>query len=90
MLWINCGHGQIGRPPPVALYRDGVVTEFTDVETGWEQGFVRSTRHFLRVLQEGGEPSLTARQARTVLRFALAAEESARIGRAVRLTEDDE
>ncbi|MYF88024.1 MAG: Gfo/Idh/MocA family oxidoreductase [Boseongicola sp. SB0676_bin_33] len=90
VLWINCGHGQIGKPPPVALYRDGAVTEFTDVETGWEQGFVQSTRHFLRVLQEGGEPVLTARQARMVLRFALAAEESARTGKAVLLREDDE
>ncbi|MDE0345728.1 MAG: hypothetical protein OXI66_08095, partial [Boseongicola sp.] len=83
-------HGQIGRPPPVALYRDGVVTRYTDVEIGWEQGFVQSTRHFLRVLDEGGEPVLTARQARTVLRFALGAEESARTGKAVLLGEDDE
>ena len=90
VLWINCGHGQIGSPPPVALYRDGVVTEYTDVEIGWEQGFVQSTRHFLRVLEEGGEPVLTARQARTVLRFALGAEESARSGKAVLLGEDDE
>ena len=90
VLWINCGHGQIGNPPPVALYRDGVVTEYTDIEIGWEQGFVQSTRHFLRVLEEGGEPVLTARQARTVLRFALAAEESARSGTVVPLGEEDE
>ncbi len=90
VLWINCGHGQIGTPPPVALYRDGVVTEYTDIETGWEQGFVRSTRHFLHALQEGGEPVLTARQARTVLRFALGAEESAQIGKSVLLGEDSE
>ena len=88
VLWINCGHGRIGSPPPVALYRDGVVTEYTDVECGWERSFVESTRHFLRVLEEGGEPVLTARQARTVLRFALGAEESARLGRSVPLGED--
>ncbi len=88
VLWINCGHGQIGNPPPLALYRDGSVTEYADVASGWEQGFVQSTRHFLRVLEEGGEPILTARQARTVLRFALGAEESARIGRAIDLRED--
>ncbi len=88
VLWINCGHGQIGGPPPLALYRDGAVTEYTDIASGWEQSFVQSTRHFLRVLEEGGEPVLTACQARTVLRFALGAEESARTGRTVDLRED--
>ena len=88
VLWINCGHGRIGSPPPVALYRDGVVTNYTDVEFGWEQSFAESTRHFLRVLEEGGEPVLTARDARTVLRFAFGAEESARLGRSVLLSED--
>jgi len=89
VLWINHGHGRIGDPPPVAFYRDGAVTGYPDVASGWERGFALSTRHFLRILEEGGEPLLTARQARTVLRFALGAEESARIGRAVVLGEDE-
>ena len=83
VLWINGGHGRLGDAPPLALYRNGALTEFRDVETGWEQSFVLSTRHYLEVLAQGGRPVLTAREGRQVLRFALAALESARVGRAI-------
>ena len=83
VLWINGGHGRLGDAPPLALYRDGTLTNFRDVETGWERSFVLSTRHYLDVLTHGGRPVLTAREGRQVLRFALAALESARVGAAV-------
>ena len=83
VIWINCGHGRLGDPPPLALYRDGAFTTYRDLETGWEQSFVLSTRHYLEVLAQGGRPVLTAREGRQVLRFALAALESARAGRPV-------
>ena len=85
VLWINGGHGHLGDAPPLALYRNGALTEFRDVETGWEQSFVLSTRHYLDVLARGGRPVLTAREGRQVLRFALAALESGRVGRPVRV-----
>ena len=83
VIWINCGHGRLGDPPPLVLYRDGAVTAFRDVDSGWEQSFVMSTRHYLDVLARGDQPVLTAREGRQVLRFALGALESARVGRAV-------
>lgn len=86
VIWINCGHGRIGDPPPVALYRDGVMTTYHDMATGWEESFVLSTRHYIDVLTEGGQPVLTASEARQVLRFALAAEESARLGKTIEFT----
>ena len=85
VLWINVGHGRLGDPAPVALYRDGTVTTYHDMATGWEESFVLSTRHYLDVLRNGGAPVLTAAEGRQVLRFALAAEESARTGRTVRV-----
>lgn len=85
VIWINGGHGRLADTPPVVLYSDGKLTEYRDVPTGWEQSFVLSTRHYIDALQTGGAPVLTARQAREVLRFALAAEESAKIGRPVDL-----
>ncbi|WP_233873246.1 Gfo/Idh/MocA family protein [Paraburkholderia adhaesiva] len=84
VLFINGGHGRLGATPPVTLYRDGQITTW-DVPSGWEQSFVLSTRHFLNALQTGGAPVLTAREARQVLRFSSAAEQSAREGKAIRL-----
>ena len=83
VVWINCGHGRLGDPPPLALYRDGALTTYRDMEIGWEQSFVLSTRHYLDVVAKGGRPVLTAREGRQVLRFALGALESARAGRPV-------
>lgn len=86
VLWINCGHGHLGSQPPLVLYRDGNITEYDNLQTGWEHSFVQSTRHYLGVLANGGDPVLTAKDARQVLRFALAAEESAKTGTAVTLS----
>jgi len=85
VIWINCGHGRIGDPPPLALYRDGSVQTFHNLETGWEASFIHSTRAYIEALRNGTKPKLTAREGRTILRFALAAEESARTGRAIAL-----
>ncbi len=85
VIWINCGHGQLGSLSPLALYRDGTLKTFEELETGWEQSFVLSTRHYLEILTNGGSPVLTATEARQVLRFALSAEESARNGKSVSL-----
>jgi len=85
VIWINRGHGQLGDIVPVQLYRDGVHTDFADMETGWEASFVQSTRHCIDALRAGVQPRLSGRDGREVLRFALAAEESARTGSVVRL-----
>ncbi len=84
VIFINGGHGRLGATPPVTLYRDGALTTY-DVPTGWEQSFIQSTRHYIHALKTGGAPVLTAAEGRQVLRFALAAEQSAREGRTIRL-----
>jgi predicted dehydrogenase len=55
------------------------------VPSGWEHSFNQSTRHYITALKTGGAPVLTAAEGRQVLRFALAAEQSAREGRTIRL-----
>ena len=83
VLWVHGGHGRLGSPPAIELYVDGKTTRFDDIETTWEQSFVLSTRHFLDALRKGDAPILTPNQGREILRFALAAEESARTDRRV-------
>ena len=85
VIWINCGHGRLGDPPPLAMYSEGKTTEFRDMASTWEHSFLLSARHFVDVLIKGGEPVLTAREGRQILRIALAAEKSARTGESVLL-----
>ena len=83
IVMVNQGHGRLGDVAPVVLFRDGGLTEFRDVETGWESSFAHCTRHYIDALRDGGAAKLSGAEARAVLRLALAAEESARQGRAI-------
>ncbi len=85
VIWINQGHGSLGNPVPVSLYRDGVLSEFPDVESGWETSFIHSTRHFIDAIMNGLPPKLTGEEGLEVLKFTLAAQESARSGKVVTL-----
>ena len=50
------GHGRLGETAPVALYRDGALTSYTLMDTGWEASFIHSTRHYIKALREGLPP----------------------------------
>ncbi len=83
VLWINKGHGSLGRVPPLVLYRDGELTAFSNLETGWETSFVHSTQHFIHALQTGRPPKLTGAEGLEILKLTLAAQKSALLNRAV-------
>lgn len=85
VIWITRGHGKMLDVPPVVLYRDRQTRTFSDMPVGWEYSFIHSTRHFINAYFEGEPPSLTAQEGREILRFALAAQESARTGQSVRV-----
>ena len=85
VLWINGGHGRLTDAPALALYRDGKTRTFDDIPTGWEQSFIHATRHLIDALHDGGPPSLTGAEGRTILRSLLAAQHSARTGPSVRV-----
>lgn len=85
VIWVTQGHGRLGDRPPVILYRDGETTGFSAMPTGWEESFVGSTRHMIEAMRDGRPPSLTGEQGIEVLRFSLAALESAQTGCSVRL-----
>lgn len=83
VIWITRGHGKMMDVPPVVLYRDRQTFGYSDMPTGWEHSFINSTRHFIDAYFAGEPPSLTAWEGREILRFALAAQESARTGHSV-------
>ncbi|MFN0313980.1 MAG: hypothetical protein ACKVQA_02925 [Burkholderiales bacterium] len=87
MICVTRGHGRIADQPPVVLFADGKMHAFSDVEAGWESSFVQATRHHINALLEGSPPVLSGAQGREILRFCLAAQASAREGRAVKLSE---
>ncbi|MCY4412712.1 MAG: Gfo/Idh/MocA family oxidoreductase [Caldilineaceae bacterium] len=85
VVWINGGHGRLTDAPPVTLSRDGQTRTFDDIPAGWEQSFIHATRHLIDALHDGGPPSLTGAEGRTILCSLLAAQESASTGQPVRV-----
>lgn len=85
VIWITRGHGNMMDLPPVILYRDGQTRSFVDVDVDWKYSFINSTRHFINAFFAGEPPKLTGEEGREVLRFALAAQESARTGQTINL-----
>ena len=85
VIWVTRGHGKMMDVPPVVMYKDQQTRAFSDMPVGWEHSFINSTRHFIDAYFAGEAPSLTGEEGREVLRFALAAQESARSGKAVTL-----
>jgi predicted dehydrogenase len=83
VLWVTRGHGKMMDVPPVVLYRDGQTRAFADMPVGWEHSFINATRHLIDAYFEGLPPRLTGEEGREVLRFTLAAQASARSGRAI-------
>lgn len=72
MLWVNRCTGQMLDRPPVELYRDGVVTGYSDIDADYGNSVARGVRDFVDAILEGRPSGLTGLEAREVLRFALA------------------
>lgn len=85
VIWVTRGHGKMMDAPPVVMYKDRQTHTFSDMPVGWEHSFINSTRHFMDAFFAGEAPRLTGMEGREILRFALAAGESARSGRAATL-----
>ena len=83
VIWITRGHGKMLDAPPVIMYKDRQTRAFSDMPVGWEHSFIRSTRHFLDAYFAGEPPRLTGGEGRDILRFALAAQQSADTGQVV-------
>ncbi len=87
VIVITRGHGRIADQAPVILYAGGKMQEFSDMDASWAASFSAATRAHIDVLLDGGTPTLTGEQGRDVLRFCLAAQQSAREARAVKVSE---
>ena len=83
-LWINRCTSMLLDRPPLVLYRDGVTTEFSDVDSDWAVSFVNGVHDFVDAIIEGRQSPLTGEEGKRVLQFCRAIQLSAKEGREVR------
>ena len=68
---------------PIVIIRDGKVESYTDFERDWKYSFINATNHFIDVMKNNKTPILSGDQARYILKFNLAAIESAESGKEI-------
>ncbi|HVN84308.1 MAG TPA: Gfo/Idh/MocA family oxidoreductase [Candidatus Binatia bacterium] len=87
IIWINRCTGFLLDEPALVLYRDGETRAWHDIPTDWAESFRLAAHEFIDALIEGRQPAQDLAEARETLRFAIAANLSARAGREVTLAE---
>jgi len=83
-IWINRCTSMLLDRPPLVMYRDGVTTEFSDVDSDWAASFIDGVHDFVDAIVEGRQSPLTGEEGKRVLQFCRAAQLSAKEGREVR------
>ncbi len=83
LIWVNrCTSALLDRPP-VVMYRDGVTTEYSDMDTDWVASFLAGTHDFATAIREERQPSMTGEEGKKVFQFCRAVELSAKEKREV-------
>ncbi len=69
--------------PELMLFKNGKTTPVPVEGVEWEDSFIAATRHMVNAVRKDLPPKLDGPTGRAVLKFALAAQSSARLGREV-------
>jgi predicted dehydrogenase len=78
VIWVTrCTANLLPDVAPVVMYRDGKLTEFWDMKHDWGDSFAASTVDFIGAIKNDREPMLSGERGREVLKFSLAALDSA-------------
>jgi predicted dehydrogenase len=83
-IWVNRCTSMLLDRPPVVMYRDGVTTEFSDMDSDWAASFIAGVHDFADAIVQGRQAPLTGEEGKGVLQFCRALQLSAQEGREVR------
>ena len=86
-LWANRCTSMLLDRPALVMYRDGVTTEFSNLDTDFASSFIRGTHDWIDALYESRQASLSGEVGKRILQFCRAAQLSSRENREVLLDE---
>ena len=79
IIWVTrCTATMMPELAPVVMYKDGKTTEYWDMPADWGDSFKNSTLDFIDARKNDREPVLSGERAREILKFSLAAIDSAK------------
>jgi predicted dehydrogenase len=86
-IWVTGCTSMLLDRPPVVMYRDGVTTEFSDMDSDRAASFIAGVHDFTDAILRDRQPPLTGEEGKVVLQFCRALQLSAKEGREVHLEE---
>jgi predicted dehydrogenase len=69
--------------PPIVLFKEGKISTIQNLKRDWKYGFINSTKHFIKIIKEGGAPVLSGEEGKYTTQFALAALKSSMCGKEI-------
>ncbi|MCH2125300.1 MAG: Gfo/Idh/MocA family oxidoreductase [Pirellulaceae bacterium] len=84
-IWVNRCSSRLLDAPPVVMYRDGVTTNYSDMDTNWESTFIAGCNEFADCILAGRQARLTAEEGAKIVQMCRGIEQSARESREVLL-----
>ena len=85
VIWVTRCTGKMLQIPTLLMYKDCCMHSFENLRDDWADSFIDSTRDFVEAIHENRAPRLTGEDGREVLKFSLAAIESAKRNMPMRL-----
>jgi predicted dehydrogenase len=73
--------------PPVIVYRDGITTEYSNIDSDWAASFRNGVHDFVDSIVAGKQAHLTGEEGRRVHQFCRAIQRSAREKKEINLDE---
>jgi predicted dehydrogenase len=77
-IWVNQCSSNLLDLPPVVVYRDGITTNYSDVNSDWFTTFVAGSNEFVDCIIEGRQAKLTAEEGKKIVRMCRGIELAAR------------
>lgn len=90
VMWITRCTAKMLDIPTLIVYKDGETKTYEGIRDDWADSFIDSTKDFIQAIKGNYAPKLTGEDGREILRFALTALESDRLGRELTLEEMEE
>lgn len=82
-IWVNRCTSMLLDSAPVVVYRDGVTTNYSDLDTEWSTSFIAGCNEFADCIVEGRQAKLTAEDGKKIVQMCRGIELSAREHREV-------
>jgi len=89
VIWLTRCTGKMQQVPALTMFRNNMTISFDNLKDDWSYSFINATKDFIEAIRDDRDPILNGEGGREVLKFSLAAIQSAKEEKQVYLDDMD-